>query len=97
MGKIRFNEINYNEGKNFFEIKDLSLNNNFKIIDLKKLKVYYLNDNNKKNEFEINKDLEHFNLTGKSLDSYKFVNNILLSDSDKSFAKTISADSLMPI
>ena len=83
--KISFNEINYNEGKNFFEVKDLSLNNNFKIIDLKKLKVYYLNDNNKKNEFEINKDLEHFNLTGKSLDSYKFVNNILLSDSDKSF------------
>ena len=83
--KIKFNEINYNEGSNFFEVRDLILNKNFKIIDLKKAKVYYLNDNNKKNEIDIEKDLTHYNLKGRSFDSYKLINDILFSDNEKTF------------
>jgi len=83
--KVRFNEIIYSENQNFFEVRNLNLNNNFKITDLNKLNVNYLNDNNKKNEFEIKKDLDFYNITGKSFDSYKLIDNMLLSDSDKSF------------
>ena len=83
--KLKFNEIVYKEDQNFFEVIDLNLNNNFKITDLNKLNVNYLNDNNKKNEFEIKKNLDLYNINGKSFDSYKIINNILFSDSDKSF------------
>ena len=83
--KVNFNEIIYNEGKNFFEVEDLSLNNNYKIVDINKVKTGYLNSNNKKNEFTIEKDSTHYNLSGTSFDSYDLINNILLSDSDKNF------------
>ena len=82
---LKFNEIIYNEGQNFFEVRDLNLNNNFKIVDINKVKVDYLNENNKKNEFTIEKDLTHYNLSGTSFDSYYLINDILLSDNDKSF------------
>ena len=83
--KVKFNEIIYNEGQNFFEVRDLNLNNNFKIVDINKVKVDYLNENNKKNKFTIEKDLTHYNLSGTSFDSYYLINDILLSDNDKSF------------
>ena len=83
--KVNFNEIIYNEGKNFFEVENLSLNNNYKIVDINKVKTGYLNSNNKKNEFTIEKDSTHYNLSGTSFDSYDLINNILLSDSDKNF------------
>ena len=83
--KVKFNEITYNEDQNFFELKDLIFNNNFKIVDLNKIKVDYLNENNIKNEFTIKKDLTYYNLSGKSFDSYDLINDILLSDSDESF------------
>ncbi|HJN84176.1 MAG TPA: AsmA-like C-terminal region-containing protein [Candidatus Pelagibacter bacterium] len=83
--KVKFNEIIYNEGSNFFEVKDLILNNKFKIRDLKKVKASYLNTNNKKSEFDIKKDSTHYNLNGLSFDSYKLINDMLLSDNDKSF------------
>ena len=83
--KLKFNEIIYSEGSNFFEIKDLILNNKFKIVSLNKVKVDYLNTNNKKNEFDIKKDSINYNLNGLSLDSYKLINDILLSDTDKNF------------
>ena len=83
--QYRFNEIIYNEGENFFKAKDLILDKYFKILDLKKISINYLNDNNKKNEFYIEKDLTHYNLNGRYFDSYKLINDILLSNSEKSF------------
>ena len=83
--KVNFNEIVYNEGKNFFKVKDLILDKHFKIIDINKVSINYLNDNDKKNEIDVTKDLTHYNLNGKSFDSYKLINDILLSDSKKSF------------
>ena len=83
--KVNFNEIVYNEGKNFFKVKDLILDKHFKIIDINKVSIDYLNNNDKKNEIDVTKDLTHYNLNGKSFDSYKLINDILLSDSEKSF------------
>ena len=83
--KFKINKINYNEEKNFFEVRDLILNNNFKILDLEKVKLHYLNDNNKKNEINIEKDLTNYNLSGSSFDCYKLINDILFSDNDKTF------------
>ena len=82
---FRFSEIIYKEGVNFFEARNLFLNNNFKIFNLNKIKVDYLNDNNKKNQLNLEKDLNNYNLTGESFDGYKLINNMLLSDNDKSF------------
>ena len=83
--KVKFNEIIYREDQNFFEVRDLNFNNNFKILDLNYIKVDYLNENNKKNEFTIKKDSNYYNLTGTSFDSYNLINDMLLSDSDKGF------------
>ena len=81
--QYKFNEIIYNEGKNFFKVKDLILDKYFKIIDMNKVSIDYLNDNDKQNKIDIEKDLTHYNVTGKSFDSYKLINDILLSDSEK--------------
>ncbi len=83
--QYKFNEIIYNEGKKFFKAKDLILNKNLKILDINKVSIDYLNDNDKHNKIDIEKDLTHYNVTGKSFDSYKLINDILLSDSEKSF------------
>ena len=83
--QYKFNEIIYNEGKNFFKVKDLILDKYFKIIDINKVSIDYLNDNDKQNKIDIEKDLTHYNVTGKSFDSYKLINDILLSDSKKNF------------
>ena len=88
--KVKFYEIIYNEGKNYLEVKDLNLNKNYKIVDLKKAKINFLNENNKKNKFTIEKDLTHYNLSGESFDSYNLINNILLSDNEKSFLDNLS-------
>ncbi len=83
--QYKFNEIIYNEGKNFFKAKDLILDKYFKIIDMNKISIDYLNDNDKQNKIDIERDLNHYNITGKSFDSYKLINDILLSDSEKNF------------
>ncbi len=83
--QYKFNEIIYNERKNFFKAKDLILDKNFKILEINKISIDYLNDNDKQNKIDIEKDLTHYNVTGKSFDSYKLINDILLSDSKKNF------------
>jgi len=83
--QYKFNEIVYNEGKNFFKVKDLILDKHSKILDINKVSIDYTNDNGKKNKIDITKDLSHYNLNGRSFDSYKLINDILLSDSEKSF------------
>ena len=83
--QIKFGEIIYKENKNYFKVKDLNFDKNFKILDLNNIKVDYLNKNNNKNEFTINKDANSYNLSGKSFDSYTLINDILISDNDKSF------------
>ena len=85
--KVIFKEINYNEGSNFFEVKDLNLNNDLKILDINTIKIDYVNNNKKKNQLNLKKKLNTFNLTGKSFDSYKLINNILSSDEGDDFFK----------
>ena len=82
--KVKFNEINYSEGKNFFEVVDLDLSKDLKIVNFNKVKADYLNENDKKNEFIIEKDINHYNLSGAYFDSYNLINDVLHSDNDKS-------------
>ena len=82
--KVKFNEINYTEGKNFFEVVDLDLSKDLKIVSFNKVKADYLNENDKKNEFIIEKDINHYNLSGAYFDSYNLINDVLHSDNDKS-------------
>jgi len=88
--KVQLNEIIYNEGRNYLEVRGLNLNKNFKIVDLNKAKIDFLNENNKRNEFTIEKDVTHYNLSGESFDGYDLINNILFSDNDKSFLDNLS-------
>ncbi|MDC0216102.1 AsmA-like C-terminal region-containing protein, partial [Candidatus Pelagibacter sp.] len=83
--KSKFNEINYNEGKNFFIIRDLIVNNNLKILDFKRIELHYLNDNNKINEINIEKNLANYNLNGRSFDTYKLINKVLFSENENTF------------
>ena len=88
--KVVFNKIIYNESKNFFEVRDLIFNNNFQVINVKELKVNYLNNNNKRNQLEIHNELDLYKLTSKSFDAYKIIGNIIFSDSDKNFLDNFS-------
>ena len=95
--KVKLNEIIYNEGRNYLEVRDLNLNKNFKLVDLNKAKIDFLNENNKKNKFTIEKDLTHYNLSGESFDVYNLINNILFSENDKSFLDNLSLNDEMEL
>tara|TARA_Y100000590_G_scaffold171374_1_gene196012 strand:+ start:899 stop:3112 length:2214 start_codon:yes stop_codon:yes gene_type:complete len=83
--KIKFSEIIYKENKNYFNLKNLNLNNNFKIVDIQRIKLDYLNTNNKKNKITLEKKSNYYSLSGTSFDSYDIINNTLFSDNDKNF------------
>ena len=53
--KISFDKINYTENKNLFQIIKLKLNNKFKISDLSKLKINYINKDLNLNRLNLQK------------------------------------------
>ncbi len=79
---IKFNTISYKENKNNFLIKDLILDNNFKILDIKLLKLNYRNKNNKKNQVSIKKNKNKYILEGNSFDISSLIDRILDAKDD---------------
>ena len=83
--KINLDQLLYSENKNYFEANKLKLNQRFKILDIKKIDVNYVNQKNKLNNFTIKKNNKNYVLLGKSLDSSDFVNDLLKNKTSKRF------------
>ena len=76
---IKFNRVSYKEN---FLIKDLILDNNFKILDIKLLELNYRNNNNKKNQVSIKKNKNKYILEGNSFDISSLIDRILDAKDD---------------
>ncbi len=80
---IKFKEINLLENKNFFSISNLDLSSDYKIIDLDKLELNYLNESKKLNQVSITKNDKKFKLNSLNFDGKSFVKNLIKGSSTK--------------
>ena len=82
--KLFFRNINYKENNNKIEINNLEINNN-KILNIDEVRFDYFTKNNFKNQITLIKKNNNYELTGKSFDSIKLIENISNSETDKNF------------
>ena len=83
--EINLDQILYSENNNSFEILKLKLNKNFKILDINKIVINYLNQNKEINNFTIEKNKKNYVLLGKSMDSTKLIDDLLKDKKNKRF------------
>ena len=82
--KISFDKINYTENKNLFQIIKLKLNNKFKISDLSKLKINYINKDLNLNRLNLQKIKNgEYILSGDYLDVIKPIEDLFKEKKNK--------------
>ena len=75
--KTTCNDILFEENKNNILIKDLVLNDKYKVLDIKQIRLNYVNNVNIKNEIILKKDKKKYFITGKSFDATKIINELM--------------------
>ena len=89
--RIFFNEISLIENDNKILIKNLDLNNKFKISEIGFLKLDYEDRNKIYNQVELKKNKKNYILEGNSIDASKIINKIMNSkDDDPSIFSNLS-------
>ncbi len=83
--EINLDQILYSENNNSFEILKLKLNKNFKILDINKIVINYINQNKEINNFTIEKNKKNYVLLGKSMDSTELIDDLLKDKKNKRF------------
>ena len=81
---ILFKNINYLDDNNEVKINNLKINNN-KILDVDKVRINYLTENNFKNDLTLAKKNSNYELIGKSFDGIQIIENISNSEPGKNF------------
>ena len=80
--QLRFDLINFKEKNNEISIKDLDLNQNFKIIDIENFNINYKNNKKFFNRLKLKKNNSNFIIEGESFDASRIINNIIDSDEE---------------
>jgi hypothetical protein len=80
--QLRFDLINFKEKNNEISIKDLDLNQNFKIIDIENFNINYKNNKKFFNRLNLKKNNSNFIIEGESFDASRIINNIIDSDEE---------------
>ena len=88
---IKFQLISLEDNNNnFFEIKNLEMNEKFKIKTFDKLTFTFANDNKVKNQVSLIRNKKKYEVTGKSFDASKLLDQILNTDNDKQSSSLFS-------
>ena len=82
--QLRFDFINFKENQNKISTKDLSLNKNFKIIDIKNFNIDFKNNKKILNQLNLRKDNSNFFIEGKSFDASNIINKFMNNDKKSS-------------
>ena len=85
--KIKFENINFLENQNKISVSNLYFSNNYKIIDVDKFQLKYLNDDKKLNQLSILKKNSKFEIKSKSFDGKSTIKNLLKGDSKNNLLK----------
>ena len=80
--RIFFNEISLIENDNKILIKDLNLNNKFKISEIGLLKLNYEDRNKIYNQIDLKKNKKNYTLEGNTINASKIINKIMNSKND---------------
>ncbi len=80
-----FNNIKFKEEENFFNIENLVLNNDFKIIKFDKILNKYLTENQIKNDYSIIFKDKNYTISGTKYDGIKLFDNMFESNEDSYF------------
>ena len=78
--EIYFNSISFKENDNKFLLKNLYLDNKFKILDIDLIDLDYVNNNKIKNQISLKKNKNTYQINGKSFDFIKIIDEILHTD-----------------
>ena len=78
--EIYFNSISFKENDNQFLFEKLYLDNKFKILDIDKIDLDYVNNNKIKNQISLKKNKNTYQINGKSFDFIKIIDEILHTD-----------------
>ena len=89
--KIKFNKISFNENNNNILIKDLILNDRYKVLDFQLIDLNYKNNNKIKNKIFIKKSKDTYIVNGKSFDISKMINKLIEEDNDSSIFNDFSS------
>ena len=81
--KVIFNSIILNENKNRINLDTLIFDENFKIKDIKRIDLNYLDYENRKNELFISKKKNDFVIIGSSFNANSLIENLLKNDDEK--------------
>ena len=88
---IKFQLISLEDNNNnLFEIKNLEINEKFKIKTFDKLAFTFANDNKIKNQISLKKNKKKYEVTGKSFDASKLLDQILNTDNEKQSSSLFS-------
>ena len=79
-GDLIFNFFDLEEENNFIKINNLIITNKNKIKDIKKVNLNYYDTQNFNNNFSIIKNKKNYELSGKSLNADKLIDEILKSE-----------------
>ncbi|NMN67743.1 AsmA-like protein [Candidatus Pelagibacter ubique] len=83
--QLNFDQISLKENNNEILIKNLMLNENFKIIDIENFSINYKNEKKIINNLVLKKNESNFIIEGESFDASRMINDILDSDNDTLF------------
>ncbi len=89
--KIKFNKISFNENNNNILVKDLILNDRYKVLDFQLIDLSYKNNNKIKNKIFIKKSKDTYIVNGKSFDISKMINKLIDENNDSSIFNDFSS------
>ena len=76
-GQFKFNLISLKENNNNIVIKNLKIDNKFKVSDIESIELNYININNIKNEINLKKNNKTYDFFGKSFDATRLIDQAL--------------------
>ncbi len=92
---LRFDQILFLENENVLSIKNLILTNDYKIEEIRNIKLSYIDKTKQKNELELKKDKKNYIISGDIFNADKLITDLLKSKKDdkkKLFSKDFTLD-----
>ena len=79
---LRFDQVTLSENENIFSIKNLKLSNDYKIEEIRNIKLIYKDKTKKKNQLELKKNKNNYLIFGNNFNADRLITDLLKSKKD---------------